>query len=131
MKIHRYGTVTLRENLSPLIEGWNIEREPEDPTDATDEQLLLGFAITWAKQRFEAALNMAVLDVFRKKQMVIAAQSKAAMEEFKSAGQMPDTLEALTKPYRTESDPSGLVGAMKHQNKATCAALEAWPGKGN
>lgn len=126
MKIHKYGTVTLRENLPPLVEGWNIEREPDDPKDATEEQLLLGFAITWAKQRFEAAVNMAVLDVFRKKQQVIAANSKAAVDEFKAVGAMPGDLESLTKPYRTEADPSGIVGAMKHKNKETCAALENW-----
>jgi hypothetical protein len=68
MRIHAFGTVTLREDQPPLIEGWNIEREPEDPADATDEQLLLGFAITWAQKRFQAALNMAILDVFRREQ---------------------------------------------------------------
>lgn len=68
MKIHKYGTVTLRQDGPPLVEGWNIEREPEDPTDADDGQLLLGFAITWAQERFRHALNSAVLDVFRKRQ---------------------------------------------------------------
>ena len=64
MKIHKYGTVTLTEG--PVnIEGWNIQREPDDPKDATDEQLLLGFAVTWAQERLTAATNSAALDVFR------------------------------------------------------------------
>jgi hypothetical protein len=64
MKIIKYGTVILSEG--PVrVEGWNVEREPEDPTDATDEQLLLGFAIYWAQQRFQAAVASAQMDVFR------------------------------------------------------------------
>lgn len=78
MIIHKYGTVTLREGLPPLVENWNVEREPEDPTDATDEQLLLGFAITWAKERFQAAVNMAVLDVFRQRAAKQAADKAAS-----------------------------------------------------
>lgn len=64
MKIHKFGTVILTEG--PVkVDGWNVEREPEDPIDATTEQLLLGFAITWAKERLTAATNDAILDVFR------------------------------------------------------------------
>lgn len=131
MKINQYGTVTLREGLPPLIEGWVVERDSNDPEEATAEQLLLGFTITWAKQRFEAAVNMAVLDVFRKRQALVGAQAKAAMESFKVAGRMPEELESLTKPYRSEVDPSGLVGAMQNKNKETCDALMAWPGTQN
>ena len=80
MIIHRYGTLTLREGLPPLIEGWNIEREPEDPIDATDEQLLTGFAITWAKERFQAAVNMVVFDVFRQRAAKQAAEKAASKE---------------------------------------------------
>lgn len=64
MKINKYGVVILTEG-QPRIEGWNIEREPNDPKDATDEQLLLGFAIKWAEERFRVAVNSQVLDVFR------------------------------------------------------------------
>jgi len=65
MKIHTYGTVTLRQDQGPLIEGWQVEREPSDPEDATNEELLLGFAIHWARERFTAAVNHASMDVFR------------------------------------------------------------------
>ena len=65
MKIHKYGTVILTEGRV-LVDGWNVEREPDDPQEATNEQLLLGFAIHWAKQRFDAALNEASMVAFRK-----------------------------------------------------------------
>lgn len=74
MKINKFGTVTLREGLPPLIEGWLVEREPEDPADATPEQLIVGFAIIWAEKRFIAAKNMAILDVFRKRRAAEVAQ---------------------------------------------------------
>lgn len=65
MKIHTFGTVTL--TTGPVkVEGWNIEREPEDPIEATDEQLLLGFAINWAQAQLIKATNDAMLDVFRR-----------------------------------------------------------------
>lgn len=65
MKIHKYGVVILSEGQPIRVEDWLIEREPEDPADATNEQLLLGFAIHWAKQKFDAAYNSAAMDVFR------------------------------------------------------------------
>jgi hypothetical protein len=65
MNIIKHGVVILTEG--PVrVEDWVVEREPDDPTDATIEELLLGFAITWAKQRFDAAYNSAAMDVFRK-----------------------------------------------------------------
>lgn len=65
MKIHQFGTVILTEG--PVkVEGWHIEREPADPIEATEEQLLLGFAIKWAQERLTIATNAAILDVFRK-----------------------------------------------------------------
>ena len=70
MKIRKYGVVIL--TAGPVkVEDWIIEREPEDPKDATDEQLLLGFAIHWAKAQLETAIKSSTLDVFRK-----AAQEK-------------------------------------------------------
>ena len=65
MKINKFGTVTLTQG-NVLVEGWEIEREPEDPENATNEQLLLGFAIKWAEERLRVATNSAVLEVFRK-----------------------------------------------------------------
>lgn len=64
MKINRYGVVILTEG-NPRVEGWLVERESDDPEDATTEQLLLGFAIHWAKERFDAALNSASMNALR------------------------------------------------------------------
>jgi hypothetical protein len=65
MKIIKYGVVILTEG--PVrVEDWVVEREPDDPKDATEEQLLLGYAIHWAQQKFDAAYNSAAMDVFRK-----------------------------------------------------------------
>jgi hypothetical protein len=64
MKIIKYGVVILSEG--PVrVENWIVDREPDDPEDATMEQLLLGFAIHWAKERFDAALNQASMKAFR------------------------------------------------------------------
>jgi hypothetical protein len=38
------------------VEGWNVEREPSDPVDATSEQLLLAHAIKWAQAKLNKAL---------------------------------------------------------------------------
>jgi len=66
MKITRYGTVILTEG--PVrIEDWRVAREPSDPPEASTEQLLLEFAIPWAKKRLEAAIQAAMLDVVRDK----------------------------------------------------------------
>jgi len=66
MKINKFGTVILTEG--PVrVEGWNYSREPEDPVDATDEQLLLEFAIPWAQERLRKATNGAVLDVMQRR----------------------------------------------------------------
>lgn len=65
MKIIQYGEIAFREGVGPDIRGWVVEREDTDPSDATDEQLLLGFAILWAKEKFNQALNSAALQVFR------------------------------------------------------------------
>lgn len=64
MKIIKYGTVVLRQE-GPLVEGWLVEREPEDPKDATTEQLLLAVAIAWAEEKFNIAKNHAVTDALR------------------------------------------------------------------
>ena len=66
MKITQYGTVIL--TTGPVrIEGWRVQREPEDPPEAKTEQLLLEFAINWAKDRLTAAVSNAMLDVARAK----------------------------------------------------------------
>lgn len=64
MKIHKYGVVIL--TAGPVqVEGWQVEREPNDPEDATTEQLLLAFAIHWAQERFKANLNRESMKAFR------------------------------------------------------------------
>ena len=66
MKVTKYGVVVLTEG--PVrVEGWLIEREPSDPTEATNEELLLEVAINWAQKRFEAALRDAARQAFEKK----------------------------------------------------------------
>lgn len=72
MKINRFGHVIITPTAIK-VEGFLIEREPLDPTDATEEQLLLGFAIKWAQDRMAAELKKAVFDVFRR----LAIQKKA------------------------------------------------------
>lgn len=67
MRIKQFGTMTLRQGQPPLIEGWLVAREMEDPGEATTEQLLVGFAITWAQERFQEAVNSAAMDVFRER----------------------------------------------------------------
>ena len=67
MKIIRYGNVIISEDQPIRVENWLAEREPTDPADATSEQLLLDFAITWAKNKFQAALNREVIGVMRKR----------------------------------------------------------------
>jgi hypothetical protein len=66
MKIDVYGTVTLRQGAGPLVEDWRVEREPDDPKDATTEQLLLAYAISWAEERFNQAKQQAQTEVVRK-----------------------------------------------------------------
>ena len=61
MKITQFGTLTFVEGEGPKIEGWRCARQPDDPAGATDEQLLLGFVLSWAKKKFDAAMNDAAL----------------------------------------------------------------------
>lgn len=82
MKIHKYGTVILEHGQPVRVEGWNIEREPDvDPAEATDEQLLLGFAIHWAQDTLRGAVNSALLQVFRDRAARLAAESASAGQE--------------------------------------------------
>jgi hypothetical protein len=65
MIVHRFGAVILTKG-KVQVEGWNIEREPDkDPADATDEQLLLGYAVNWALETLKAELKKTAYDVFR------------------------------------------------------------------
>lgn len=85
MKIIKYGTVIFREGQGPDINGWLIEREPGiDPIDATDEQLLLGFAIHWAEEQFKLAMKSTAMLTLR--QMIIdsIARKKAMAEQHKA-----------------------------------------------
>lgn len=65
MKIIKYGELTFREGEGPDVHGWIVEREESDPADATTEQLILGFAILWAREKFQKAVNSAVIEVLR------------------------------------------------------------------
>lgn len=65
MLIKRYGKVIIEQDRI-RVEDWLVDREPDkDPEDATNEQLLLGLAIVWARERFETEVKKAVFDVFR------------------------------------------------------------------
>lgn len=64
MKIIRHGVVIFTQG-DIKIEGWNIEREPSDPADATDEQLLLAYAIHFAQEKFKSAMQGATMDLIR------------------------------------------------------------------
>jgi hypothetical protein len=66
MQIKKFGVVILT-NGPVRVEDWLVEREPSDPIDATNEQLLLDFAITWAERRFDAALQDAARKALAKK----------------------------------------------------------------
>ena len=74
MKITKFGTLTLSEDAGPKIEGWEFERQPSDPAEATNEQLLLGFVISWGKKKFDDAVKSAVMEMLRH-----AAQEKIAL----------------------------------------------------
>lgn len=68
MRIVKYGTITILQDQGPKIEGWQVERELTDPVDAKDEELLLDVVMTWAREKFRAACNSAVMDVARRRQ---------------------------------------------------------------
>jgi hypothetical protein len=57
VKIVQYGTVTFSQDQPVDVRDWIVEREPEDPADATPEQLLLAFAIHWAQEKLRNAVN--------------------------------------------------------------------------
>ena len=79
MKIIRQGTVTFTGG--PVkIEGWNIQRTPEDPEDATNEQLLLTYAIAWAEEQFKIARTNATVLLVRKLIKAQLEKQKAAQE---------------------------------------------------
>ena len=76
MRIIKYGVVILSEG-DVRIEGWLMEREADDPEEATNEQLLLGFAVDWAQKRFNVALNNASMDVLR---AIVRRQMEARLQ---------------------------------------------------
>ena len=61
MRIVKYGVVILTEGKIQ-VEGWQVEREPSDPAEATNEQLLLEVTIPWAQHK----LNDAIMGELRK-----------------------------------------------------------------
>jgi hypothetical protein len=86
MKVIKHGIVILSEG-DVHVEGWLVEREADDPEDATNEQLLLGFAVNWAQERFNAALNNASMDVLRALvKRKIEAQRAPSEKDLKLAG---------------------------------------------
>ena len=74
MIIHQYGMVILQEGNPIRVENWNIERESNDPQDATNEQLVLMAAIQWAQKK----LGDAVLKSFLKRSQELKAQHPRA-----------------------------------------------------
>lgn len=61
MKIVKYGTVVI--SSGPIqVEGFIGEPEASDPAEVPPEQLLLACVIDWAKTRFQAAVNAAVMN---------------------------------------------------------------------
>ena len=68
MRIKKHGVVILTEG--PVrIEGWQVEREPDDPADATSEQLLLDLAIDWAWEKLRTATNRALAETMLKRSL--------------------------------------------------------------
>ena len=65
MRITKTGVVIFTEN-AVKVEGWLFELEPDDPKDATPEQLLLAYAIHWAQEKFKNALQGATQDLIKK-----------------------------------------------------------------
>lgn len=64
MRIVKYGTVTLTEG-NARVEGWLFELEETDPKDVPPEQLLLAYAIEWAKLRFQVAVKDTTMEAIR------------------------------------------------------------------
>jgi hypothetical protein len=80
MRIVKYGTVTLTEG-DVRVEGWLFELDDDDPEDALPEELLLAYAIEWAKLRFKAAVSDTTMDAIRamyRKGLEIKAQNERA-----------------------------------------------------
>lgn len=65
MKVTQFGQVIFTQG-DIKIENWRIEREPDDPKDATDEQLLLAYAIHFAQEKFASAMTGATMELIRK-----------------------------------------------------------------
>ena len=65
MKINQYGKVVItRDGVE--VSGWLVERDPKvDPSDATNEQLLAGYAANWALAKLKQELQRAAYNVFR------------------------------------------------------------------
>jgi hypothetical protein len=68
MKIHKWGQVILEKGKPIRVEGWNIERTPDDPPESeiTYEQLLLGHAVNWALTCLKEAITSNLFDAWRK-----------------------------------------------------------------
>ena len=66
MKINRYGAVILTQTAI-RIEGWRVEREETDPSDATNDQLMLGTVTDWALTQLKMELAKLQFAAFQQK----------------------------------------------------------------
>lgn len=62
MKVDKYGAVIIDDSAQIRIEGWVFHRDSDDPIDATDGELLLGFAAQWALKKLQQAVAEAAID---------------------------------------------------------------------
>jgi hypothetical protein len=79
MKVHKFGQVIVTNDVNqPIkIEDWNIEMEPNDPQDATPEELLVSFATEWALDRLATEVGKAKIQVFKHWQQLAKQQGRA------------------------------------------------------
>ena len=67
MKITKYGVVVLTQTQGIKIEDWHVEREDSDPSDASDEQMLLETVIPWAQRKLNDAILQNLKRIAREK----------------------------------------------------------------
>lgn len=56
MLVKQHGVVIFTQG-DIKVENWQIEREPDDPKEATDNQLLLAYAVHFAQEKFAQAMQ--------------------------------------------------------------------------
>jgi hypothetical protein len=60
MKIAKHGHVIITEKAI-RVEGWLMTPEPDDPTEASPNELVAAVATEWALKRLQGAVNEALL----------------------------------------------------------------------